>query len=530
MPPCGHASAGARTRGRSSPARHSRPRCPRSAAGSSSGSATRAARRRPSRRSAPPPLRGARTAAVTVSAASPIGILARDVAATGEVDRSWCHTVGYLSPILAAAAVGAAITGVGRDADPVAIRELLSAGAGRGSIAAEAVAHVDATEALARALARCRQLVVLASGADRTAARELALKVEEATWLPATMHDLETFLHGHIPATDEGTGLLLDPRRPGRPRGPLVARVPGARRGRAGRRPGRGHPRRRPGPRLARLPRPGRAGARAGGARAPGAGCRPRRDRDAAPAPGGADGPRPGDEPRLRSGATSSPTGRRPRSPSRAPAARSAVASARARALAALERTSAFGAPRPRSGAPVARSPGTSPALGAGRARRTPALAESGHPGRLGRRPDVTRCDARPARRADAVLDFRRNRAWARAPTPVDVPHEVTEAGSQQGEGRRETDGDGGMTAAGSGRGAAACGGVTAAGGPGGCDAPAAAPTRALHGQWPAGGTGPWPASGAHIRIDVCVRIDGTSSGRGSVSQQEAPGQDLPGR
>jgi len=154
-------------------------------------------------------VRRARTVAVTVSAASPIGILARDVAATGEIDRSWCHTVGYLSPILAAAAVGAAITGVGRDADPVAIRDLLSAGAGRGSIAGEAAAHVGATDALAGALAGCRQLVVLASGVDRTAARELALKIEEATWLPATMRDLETFLHGHIPATDESTALLL---------------------------------------------------------------------------------------------------------------------------------------------------------------------------------------------------------------------------------------------------------------------------------------------------------------------------------
>jgi fructoselysine-6-P-deglycase FrlB-like protein len=47
------------------------------------------------------------------------------------------------------------------------------------------------------------------SGADRPAARELALKVEEAAWQPSTMRDLETLLHGHLPATDASTGLVL---------------------------------------------------------------------------------------------------------------------------------------------------------------------------------------------------------------------------------------------------------------------------------------------------------------------------------
>ena len=49
----------------------------------------------------------------------------------------------------------------------------------------------------------------MASGADRPAARELALKIEEATWLPTTMRDLETLLHGHLPATGPQTGLVL---------------------------------------------------------------------------------------------------------------------------------------------------------------------------------------------------------------------------------------------------------------------------------------------------------------------------------
>ena len=41
------------------------------------------------------------------------------------------------------------------------------------------------------------------------AGRELTLKVEEASWLPSAYRDLETFLHGHIPATDASTALVL---------------------------------------------------------------------------------------------------------------------------------------------------------------------------------------------------------------------------------------------------------------------------------------------------------------------------------
>ncbi len=141
---------------------------------------------------------GARTAAVTVHPASPIGRFGI-VLATGEIDRSWCHTIGYLSPILAAVAVGAALTGEPDDADPGSVRGLLEAG----------LAAAAAAEGIAAELAGKRGLIVVASGADRPAGRELALKVEEAAWLPTAMRDLETFLHGHLPALDEETGLLL---------------------------------------------------------------------------------------------------------------------------------------------------------------------------------------------------------------------------------------------------------------------------------------------------------------------------------
>jgi len=141
---------------------------------------------------------GARTAAVTVHPASPIGRSAI-VLATGEIDRSWCHTIGYLSPILTAVAVGAALTGEPGDADPTAVRALLEAGLAQG----------PAAEGITASLAGMRELIVVASGADRPAGRELALKIEEASWLPTTQRDLETFLHGHLPAMDEQTGVVL---------------------------------------------------------------------------------------------------------------------------------------------------------------------------------------------------------------------------------------------------------------------------------------------------------------------------------
>ena len=143
--------------------------------------------------------RRAKIAAITVSRAAPIGALSPLVLETAEIDRSWCHTIGYLSPILAGIAVGAALTGESGEADPTTIRALLAAGLEQAAYA----------ERIADQLAGCRELIVVASGADLPAGRELALKVEEATWLPATFRDTETFLHGHIPAMDGATGLVL---------------------------------------------------------------------------------------------------------------------------------------------------------------------------------------------------------------------------------------------------------------------------------------------------------------------------------
>jgi fructoselysine-6-P-deglycase FrlB-like protein len=140
---------------------------------------------------------GARTALLTAGTGSPGAKLADIVVATGEMDQGWCHTIGYVSPILAAASAGAILSG--RNIDSDAVSDLMTAGA-RDELGAESIAG---------RLADARQLIAIASGADQPAARELVLKVEEASWLPSAYRDLETFLHGHLPATDESTGLVL---------------------------------------------------------------------------------------------------------------------------------------------------------------------------------------------------------------------------------------------------------------------------------------------------------------------------------
>jgi glucosamine--fructose-6-phosphate aminotransferase (isomerizing) len=143
---------------------------------------------------------GARTALITVTDRSPGAELAHLVVETEELDQGWCHTVGYLSPLVAAVAVGAHLAR--RPVDEAvrsAVRDLLQAGVDRASIA----------EAVAARLSAMRTVLVVASGADRPAGRELTLKIEEGTWIPAAYRDLETFLHGHLAATDESTALVL---------------------------------------------------------------------------------------------------------------------------------------------------------------------------------------------------------------------------------------------------------------------------------------------------------------------------------
>ena len=140
---------------------------------------------------------GARTAIVTVSDRSPGAALADIVVTTDELDQNWCHVIGYLAPILAFAAVGAHVSG--RPVDTESAADLVARG----------VAQSAAAEGIAARFADASRLLVIASGSDRPAGRELVLKIEEGTWLPSAYRDLETFLHGHLPSVDASTALVL---------------------------------------------------------------------------------------------------------------------------------------------------------------------------------------------------------------------------------------------------------------------------------------------------------------------------------
>lgn len=149
---------------------------------------------------------GMATALITASRRTAAARHADIVLETLEIDQSWCHTVGYLSPIVAAIAV-ATVFDAQSDVAPD-VRSVLAAGLGRGAVAA--------TEAAAAELAVLDRIVVVAGGADRIAARELVLKIEEGTHLPAAFREVETLLHGHLAAMDDRTGVVViggDPRQ-----------------------------------------------------------------------------------------------------------------------------------------------------------------------------------------------------------------------------------------------------------------------------------------------------------------------------
>lgn len=147
---------------------------------------------------------GAETALITAAPDGEVGRSADIAMVTPLVDRSWCHTVGYVSPIAAAVAVAGELRG--ESLDPVALERLLDA-----SLAAAG----EADEAVAGTLARSSRVIPVGSGIDHAAARELALKLEEGAALPAAARDTETLLHGHLAAVDETAAMVFivaDPR------------------------------------------------------------------------------------------------------------------------------------------------------------------------------------------------------------------------------------------------------------------------------------------------------------------------------
>jgi len=141
--------------------------------------------------------RGAATAVITAVAGAPVTRFADDALVTPTVDRSWCHTVGFLSPILAGGAIAAAFSGRGLPAEAVSVR------------ISTILAMRDAAMDIGRRLAGLDRVVAVGSGLDLIAARELALKVEEGARSPAVGRALETQLHGHLASADDRCGLIV---------------------------------------------------------------------------------------------------------------------------------------------------------------------------------------------------------------------------------------------------------------------------------------------------------------------------------
>jgi glucosamine--fructose-6-phosphate aminotransferase (isomerizing) len=132
---------------------------------------------------------GARVVLVTARPdRAPAGM---EAIATPVHDRSWCHTVAYVSPLL----LHALFAGL----EPARAGEIIAA----------QLAGREQRREESRRLAGCRRLLVVGSGVDEITASELALKLEEAIHVPTTPLGVEKVLHGHLPAADGETGLVL---------------------------------------------------------------------------------------------------------------------------------------------------------------------------------------------------------------------------------------------------------------------------------------------------------------------------------
>ena len=145
---------------------------------------------------------GATTALITASCRSPCRSAADLVFVTPVHDNSWCHTLAYVSAILA----GARISGTtGEEATDAAVRAIESTLERRADLAA-AAAHLN----------RSGRILTAGLSIDQTNASELALKIAEGARIPTTAYHLETLLHGHLAGCDaDETSLVLlalDPR------------------------------------------------------------------------------------------------------------------------------------------------------------------------------------------------------------------------------------------------------------------------------------------------------------------------------
>ena len=130
---------------------------------------------------------GQATALITGNSEGSCSAFADIVLVTPEKDKSWCHTVGYLSPMVAGAVIAGHVAG--KELDAAALELHLD----------ECRALKQQASEIARGFRGIDRLIVVGGGYDRITADELVLKVEEGLHLPSSARDLETFTHGHLP-------------------------------------------------------------------------------------------------------------------------------------------------------------------------------------------------------------------------------------------------------------------------------------------------------------------------------------------
>jgi fructoselysine-6-P-deglycase FrlB-like protein len=139
----------------------------------------------------------AKTALITATSNTPVQNTAEIVLTTPLRDKSYCHTIGYTSPMLAAFYLASAYR---REEFPAAalteyLRQLLTMRSAAFTIGSE--------------LAKAQRLIVAGSLIDDPTARELALKIAEGAWVPTSMLGVEDTLHGHLVGHDANSALVV---------------------------------------------------------------------------------------------------------------------------------------------------------------------------------------------------------------------------------------------------------------------------------------------------------------------------------
>lgn len=140
---------------------------------------------------------GAKTALITAAGDTPAQKIADVVLTTPLRDKSYCHTVGYTSPMLAACYLASAYR-----------REEFAAADLAGYLRTLLTLRSVALE-IGRELAKAQRLIAAGSLIDDPTARELALKIAEGAWVPTTMLGVEDTLHGHMVGHDASSALVV---------------------------------------------------------------------------------------------------------------------------------------------------------------------------------------------------------------------------------------------------------------------------------------------------------------------------------